>query len=486
MLIHNVRLGFATNSSSQHSMIFLDGQKDVGVGDGSYNFDWGYFTAASEDAKGMYFGFLVINTLRSICDEHTARLIASDILGRTVSSEGYIDHQSIYSLPMNWNGKGIDREFVAEFRDFLMRDGLVILGGNDNTEENHPLLSKASGFKLALPIDERSDNLVARKDPTGFWTLFNRKSGAKVRVGFPKRGVKVKGRIAGEVVPTKAYAPELIDIKITDFCPHNCHFCYQGSGPTGQHAEWKSDSYGLLNALKELKVFEVAIGGGEPTTHPKFAQILRDFRSYGIVPSFSTRDLSWLKDPIRWHDILESTGSFAYSIDEPNQSVEEFASVLNAYGFRRELEKLVPQPTVHHVMIGDWDGDFREFLLSANRHGLHVVLLGYKLVGRGQFGKPDKSTDWIDTIVDLYKKNECPRLSVDTTLVKVFGKKLKAAGVPDWLIETQEGKFSMYIDLVESKMGPSSFCPSNELVNLNWKKWSNQVKTEILEAFSSW
>jgi len=492
MRIHNVRLGFATNSSSTHSMIFLKGAKDKIVGDGNYDFGWEHFTAASRKTKEAYFAILVMDALRGMSDDHTAALVASDLLGRDVSDigEGYIDHQSMYGLPANWAGNALNYEFAKELRDFILQDDLVILGGSDNDDKDHPL-SKGNSFRLGIPQESDRRKLVARKDPQGFWTVFNRETGAKMRFTFPQKGVKPKKDkwrrlgMAGMTSPTKAYAPELIDIKITDFCPRKCYFCYQGSGPTGQHASWEN-SYDILRALQELNVFEVAIGGGEPTAHPNFVQILQGFRSHGIVPSFSTRDLSWLKDPIRWRPILEAAGSFAYSVDESDQSIEEFAAVLNANGFRSGLRDLVPQPTVHHVMIGGWNGNFEEFLHSAYHHSIHVVLLGYKFTGRGANQKPKDHDDWVDVVVKLNEKGECPRLSIDTTLAKTFAHKLKAAGIPDWLIETKEGSFSMYIDLVASKMGPSSFCPVNELVDLDWTNRSYKAKDQILKAFASW
>jgi hypothetical protein len=487
--IHNVRLGFATNSSSQHSMIFLKGAKDKHIGDGNFDFGWDYFTAASEETKSMYFAILVIRALYGICDERTAQLIAADMLGCEPSDivEGCIDHQSEHNLPMNWKGNGLNKEFAQEFKDFLLQDDLVILGGNDNTRKTHPLAGPGA-FKLALFKDAGRDSLVARKDPQGFWTIFNRQNGAKMRFSFPKKDAKPKKNEykMGVVVPTKTYAPELIDIKITDFCPYQCSFCYQGSSPTGAHAGF-THSYNLLYALEDLGVFEVAIGGGEPTAHPKFVNILQEFRSHGIVPSFSTRNLSWLKDPTLWHPILESCGSFAYSIDKSEQSVDEFAAILTANGFRGKLSHLIPRPTIHHIITGGEDHNLRQILKSAAYHDIDVVLLGYKNVGRGLLEPKECDGNWIDTVIKLQDKDECPRISIDTTLAKASAKKLKDTGIPNWMYDIQEGSFSMYIDMVTKKMGPSSFCSNDELIDLDWsKKGWDTIKKQIVSTFASW
>ena len=48
IIIHNLRLGLATNSSSSHSLIFLAKKypvKDHDINDGE--FGWNFFTAAS-------------------------------------------------------------------------------------------------------------------------------------------------------------------------------------------------------------------------------------------------------------------------------------------------------------------------------------------------------------------------------------------------------------------------------------------------------
>src|SRR6185503_11282388 len=155
-------------------------------------------------------------------------------------------------------------------RDALMRPGVVVLGGNDNEEDcahfdlndhycgyghhffkDHPDIAPLKwGAELR---EEGRDGLVCRSDGA-WWTLFRRDSGAKVRMTF-----------VDDAQPyVRSSAPELVDVKITDYCPFGCPFCYQGSTHQGLHAD--DEVLGaLIRQLGELRVFEMAIGGGEPT-----------------------------------------------------------------------------------------------------------------------------------------------------------------------------------------------------------------------------
>jgi len=295
MHIHNVRLGFATNSSSTHSIIFLKpGQHVRDSGTEGGEFGWNFFTAASPEAKRQYVAIHLFSALQSQVGEDVAMAVVDSwAAGATRTPEGqyayngkgpegYVDHQSLYVLPRSWDGKGVDKEFFDDFLAFFMRDDIAILGGNDNTDESHPLDS--GGFSLPLQQDGGGE-YVARKDEAGkYWTIFSRADGTKIRFSFdePVKSCEV----------TKASAPELVDLKITDFCPYGCAFCYQGSTHAGKHGDVQT-ILSAAHALAKMKVFEVAIGGGEPTMHP-------NFRYGGVTPNFTTKNLAWLRDPAVW------------------------------------------------------------------------------------------------------------------------------------------------------------------------------------------
>lgn len=280
----NVRMGFANNSSSSHSLIFLaNTPADYDVED--HTFGWEFFTAASHEAKNHYMALLLNDALYNVADPHMAQAVVKAWTGIDapvnelgLGVEGYIDHESRYELPFSWDERGVDFEFFKAFQQYILQDGLVILGGNNNTSKTHKL---GRGFKLPIPQDTYRSRLVARHDARyDFWALFDRATGNKIRMRFGKPDEL-------NVVPEKASAPELVDIKITDHCPFACNFCYQDSTVAGGHAK-SSDIYHIAQSLSRLRVFEVAIGGGEPTMHPQFVNILTTFRNNHIVPNFTT------------------------------------------------------------------------------------------------------------------------------------------------------------------------------------------------------
>src|SRR3989344_272743 len=253
MKIHGVRMGLATNSSSSHSLIFLPDAADRDVS--SAEFGWSHFTAASTKARRDYLALTLHSALCAAVGEDIAELVTAAWGGQSAPKDGSVDHQSQYVMPQRWDGRCIDKDFFDDFSAFMLQKGLVILGGNDNDDGHEQPLADGTEFTLPLPRDEHGAAYVARKDGT-YWAVFNRKNGTKIRFSFERDAAP----------PMRATLPELVDVKITDLCTRGCLFCYQDSTPRGEHA-----SRGVLDvlacALGQARVFEVAIGGGEPTAH---------------------------------------------------------------------------------------------------------------------------------------------------------------------------------------------------------------------------
>lgn len=440
-MIHHIRRGFATNSSSSHSILILKpGQErpaDYLHYDGE--FGWEFFTASSEETRRRYVAAFLRSELRD--DPALLRRILIQRLGfepeaieRQLDPDNYngwyVNHQSVPTLLGAWEGEGVDEQFLEDLIHFYLRDDVVVLGGNDNTQEEHPL----GGVHPPFPTDEARCHLVGRRDSRGYWTIFNQDTGTKIRFSF--EGDLSVPEISG------TDAPELVDLKITDFCTAGCTYCYQGSTPKGRHADLETVER-ILDELARLRVFEVAIGGGEPTEHPHFSHILEYARKRGIVPNFSTRNLGWFSRTKLPRDMW---GACGFSVDGP----EEARRVIEALGDEESL-------TFHYVVGSRPDGALglvRSLRDSGAYH--HVVLLAFKPVGRGV--NHAVHADPLLPVLQEVREHQGVLLGFDTPLAAAQEALLKDVKVPSWCYETTEGRYSMYIDAVERRAGPSSYC----------------------------
>lgn len=485
MKIHNVRMGMATNSSSTHSLIFMSPDAYSEVKTDEYgDFGWSYFTAANKTSKENYFGYILQHELHNLLGESNGNIVLNSLFPHRNNFSNYlnhgfngVDHQSRFGVPVNWDGKGINIEFATALRDYIVNNPIAILGGNDNGDgrEGHELWGEGEQVDLGILNGGCGDSVVARNDGD-HWVIFNRANGTKVRFSFTSKTCTVE-------TVTKAKTPELVDVKITDFCPFGCPYCYQGSTTQGQHASM-SDIRLITQSLESMEVFEVAIGGGEPTMHPKFIEILQNFRRHNIVPNFTTRNLAWLKDDDKREIILSTIGGFAYSVS----TREDVAKIVNfAEKYNMDTQSYEWQRgkfSVQYVL--NTGGDLYGVLDEARKNYIRVVLLGFKTTG---FGKNFATLpeDWISIVQKIRKENGYLILGVDTSIVQQYGSSIyKDLSIPPVLMTTEEGKFSMYIDAVSKRMAPSSYCDESQYVPCCTSSYNCYSEDLIEAAFKKW
>lgn len=275
--------------------------------------------------------------------------------------------------------------------------------------------------------------------------LFDRRNGTKLRFSLGKY--------------EKATKPELVDIALTDFCPFSCSFCYMGSTLEGRHSTMEQMEF-IIDELSKVKVLEVALGGGEPTSHPNFVEILQKFHAAGVTPNFTTKTAATVRK--LWPQIGHLIGGFAYSAETPLQ-IRAAAGVLSRGGVPLDRANL------HYVMgLGDRE-HFREYLETAHEVGMRVTLLGYKTSGRGKDVIPFPYDWWIEEVSSLIARGVCPSLSIDTPLAEQYDGKMP---IEKHMRHLFEGQYSAYIHAPTMQMGASSFDEKEELVpfDAGWRK----------------
>lgn len=475
MKVHNVRVGFATNSSSSHSIVMIPrGQREFTDEYHRFNYGWEQFTLADPESKSAYF---VTQLMQTLCDGHMNRTEATyavnSLLGTQYDQSDLencsVDHQSV------WGGLG-DMLFkhpvlVQHMHEFIKRDDVVILGGNDNSDGQMP---PANSFTDARTEAVNGVSHVKVRQDGDTWCMFSTHSGAKMRVSF----------LPDTPEYVKSTAPELVDLKISDYCSVGCQFCYQSSTKAGKHADLDNIK-AILNSLGDMGVFEVAIGGGEPTQYPHLVQVLEHAAAQNIVANFTTFMVDWLKNAELVKTVQQTVGAIGVSVHSAKElnKVTKIDQGLNGnrgWGDRRV------QVTAQHV-VGSVDIGETALLLDACwDSGVDLLLLGYKPVGFGAAHAPHDLTG-LDTLLRLRRdrkphwRAKISMLGVDTAFVQQFGSLLTELEIPQVLVTSEEGKFSMYVDAVTLTQGPSSYMP-DQMEPLDM----TNVLSDIKRAYVNW
>lgn len=477
--VFNIRVGLACNSSSSHSILILN-DKEKSYTDEEHSFEWNFFTAGSKQSKENYLLACLHYAIRQIIPENQQKKFLEKFFDKDNVenlAQYSVDHQSQLTFPLTLDGK-LNEEFIYDFKKFLERDDVVIVGGNDNTEDEHHLISEKAGviFDKEYPKEDFVGDWVARKDKNhDFWTLFNKRTGSKLRFSFSENEKSIK----------KASSPELVDVKITDFCPYACEFCYQDSTLNGKHASLDFIKK-LAKELAKAEVLECCLGGGETTLHPNFVEILKTFHENGIVVNFTTKNMNLLKSSLA-KEIIQYTGAIAFSVE----SVEDVEKVYSSYLEFEDKTKIkrsyssVPLINIQYVMGSTPLSEFINIVKESAVSNFSITLLGFKENGRGQNFEMHDYSNWLEELkrlnYQLIKDNIYSSISVDTALAAQYKQELQDAGIDERTYHTNEGGFSLYIDAVNQTMAPSSYVGFEQEKPFT-ENWLEDYKDIFIEA----
>ncbi len=178
--------------------------------------------------------------------------------------------------------------------------------------------------------------------------------------------------------PLVTHTPILMDVSLTNACNLHCPFCYMDAQPMSSTTGTilaKADFEVLLGRMKKARVLQVALGGGEPTLHPHFPEILRRLREEAdIVPNYTTNGSNLTPAVLAATKAYCGAAAVSYSEDREAQ-VADAVKTLVAEGI---------QTNVHVVMLRDRIPRLYDIAQQcANWGARSVVFLLFKPMGRG-------------------------------------------------------------------------------------------------------
>lgn len=269
------------------------------------------------------------------------------------------------------------------------------------------------------------------------------------KVSIHSDGTKVREILEPEIEPVH---PEQMDLKITDWCDAGCAWCHEKSTKRGAHG----DAGRILNILRPLPAgVEIAIGGGDPLSHPDFKDMVREMRSMGLIPSVTVN---------------------GRHLERHLDTLQQLTSEGSLFGVGISFFQNLPEWDYPHKVIHMIAGvDNPRILDGAPRQ--KILLLGYKSYGRGLDFKTKKDTAvrdnialWFRSLLWIAREHH---VSFDTLAISQMKPErlFKSRETYEKRYMGDEGEFSMYVDGVKEEYALSSYSPDRH-------KW-----TDIISMF---
>lgn len=175
-------------------------------------------------------------------------------------------------------------------------------------------------------------------------------------------------KLRSQAYPVPPIFPESIDLKITDYCDAGCPWCHERSTRRGTHAD-----------LEKVRAFveqlpagtELAIGGGNPLSHPEFEEILSICVDNGVIANVTVNERHLEAEESRLESLMERRRIFGLGLSKSAYPCGLFGS------------RLIRHPrTVVHIINGITN--VRDTLRMVNEWRVsRVLVLGYKSFGLG-------------------------------------------------------------------------------------------------------
>lgn len=269
-------------------------------------------------------------------------------------------------------------------------------------------------------------------DHYGYKAIFDERSGYTLRGGENGRDPF-----------WKESGPELLDVSITNYCEKSCGFCYRSSNKNGRSMSLELYEKILQNAAK-ARVFQIAIGGGNPNQHPRFIEILKLTREYGLIPSYTTNGQGMTSEI--YEASKKYVGAMAVSWYSPYNDAKEVIKQCHLYN--------IPV-NVHFVLDAENIGEARRFLKDECVKDVNaIIFLAYKPIGNVKRKVLAKGTEIDEFIEELLRYERC-QIGFDSCMISHLVTKHELIDLCS-IDYCEAGRFSAFIS-EEGEMYPCSF-----------------------------
>lgn len=263
-------------------------------------------------------------------------------------------------------------------------------------------------------------------------------------------GTKIRETEDDEFIPSFA---ENMDCKISNYCDMGCKFCHEGSTPDGKFGDILNEKF--INTLHPYQ--EIAIGGGDATSHPDLIPFLQKLKEQKVIANMTVNQIHFEKKQELIKKLVD--GKLIYGLG---------VSLVNPTKHFIELIKQYPNAVIHVI-----NGVLKPSDIKAlENNDLKMLILGYKHLRRGNEYFEEEQNDieakqqWLyenlEDIIQKFKVVSFDNLAIEQLDVK----RLLTQEEWDEFYMGDDGKVTYYVDMVERKFAQSSTAPFDERYDL--------------------
>lgn len=237
--------------------------------------------------------------------------------------------------------------------------------------------------------------------------------------------------------------PENMDVKICNYCDMGCPFCHEGSTTDGKFGDILNEKF--IDTLHPYQ--EVALGGGDATSHPDLIPFLHKLKDRKVIANMTVNQIHFEKKQDLIKYLVDERLIYGLGVSLVNPT-EQFIELISQY----------PNAVIH-VINGILKPSDLEVLANKN---LKMLILGYKRLRRGN--------DWIredhenimakqmwlhDNLAEIIKQFKV--VSFDNLAIEQLNVR-RLMSDEDWneFYMGDDGSMTYYIDMVERKFARSS------------------------------
>ena len=263
-------------------------------------------------------------------------------------------------------------------------------------------------------------------------------------------GTKVRETEDDKFIPDFA---ENMDIKISNYCDMGCNFCHEGSTKNGKHGDILNQKF--IETLHPYQ--EVALGGGDATSHPDLVSFLHKLKDRKVIVNMTVNQRHFEQKQELIKKLVDEKLIYGLGVSLVNPT-DEFISLIQQY----------PNAVIH-VINGILKPSDVEILSDKN---LKMLILGYKQLRRGGDWYSEDHENitvkqmWLkknlENIIEHFKVVSFDNLAIEQLEVQ----RLMSLEEWDEFYMGDDSEFTYFIDMVEKEFSKNSTAPLNERYDL--------------------